>query len=130
VERCWRAEDGYLASCSGSAYTVAFGFLVEWALRLHLLHAMPGMAGVRRVSSETSEPPGGGMRRSSWSGGARLATGTTSVSRSAAIPACPIRRLARRRANSFSVEAFAVLLDEGSANAGGWDKRVQAELPA
>jgi hypothetical protein len=32
-------------------------------------------------------------------------------------------------ANSFSVEAFAVLLDEGSANAGGWDKRVQAELP-
>ena len=131
VERCWHAEGRLPGELLGaSAYTVAFGFLVEWALRLHLLYAMPGMAGVRRGLQRDL--------RAAWRRHAALqlevaalglATGhdvRLEVHRDPGRP--PSDVWLSDGANSFSVEAFAVLLDEDSANAGGWDKRVQAEL--
>jgi hypothetical protein len=131
VERCWQAEGRLPGELLwASAYTVAFGFLVEWALRLHLLHAMPGMAGVRRGLQRDF--------RAAWRRHAALqlevaalglATGhdvRLEVRRDTGLP--PSDVWLGGGANAFSVEAFVVLLDEDSANAGGWDNRVQAEL--
>jgi hypothetical protein len=131
VDRCWNAE-GRLPSelLWASAYTVAFGFLVEWALRLHLLHAMPGIAGVRRGLQRDF--------RDAWRRHASLqlevaALGLTTghdvrleVRRDPGLP--PSDVWLGYGTNSFSVEAFAVMLDEDSAKAGGWDRRVQTEL--
>jgi hypothetical protein len=131
VEQCWRAEGRLPGELLGaSAYTVAFGFLVEWALRLHLLHAVPGMAGVRR-----------GLQRDLRSAWRRHAALQLEVAALGLTTGHSVRLEMRGDpgrppsdvwlgggANPFSVEAFAVLLDEDSANAGGWDKRVQAEL--
>jgi hypothetical protein len=109
---------------------VAFGFLLEWALRLHLLQAMPGMAGVRR-----------GLKRDFRAAWRRHATLQLEMAALGLATGHDVRLEMRRKpglppsdvwlgcgATSFSVEAFAVLLDEDSATAGRWDNRVHAEL--
>jgi hypothetical protein len=131
VERCWGAEGrvpGELLMASG--YTVAFGFLLEWALRLHLLQNLAGMGYLRRALRKHLDQ--------AWRRHAALQLEVAALGLRAAYD---VRLEGKRTGGSrpadvtlgrdgadFTVEAFALLLDAQSAEAGRYDDRVAGEL--
>ena len=131
VERCWQAEGrvpGELLMASG--YTVAFGFLLEWALRLHLLQDLAGMGYLRRALRKHLDQ--------AWRRHAALELEVAALGLRVGYDV----RLEGKRAGSgrpvdvtlgrdgadFTVEAFALLLDAESAGAGRYDHHVAGEL--